>query len=285
MVSADRHIPAQSADLHRHVWNKKGYSSKARGLKGRTLGIIGVGQIGRLVAERALAFDMYILYHDIVPCAALDKNEQVKKVSLEEVLTNADFVSLHVPANESTRHLINDQTLVLMQKDAILINSTRGSVVDEAGPRRRAEATGEIAGAAMDVYENEPAAGDKTISERAARSTELPSERTTSARRPSRRRRASRPRSCTSSTSTQRTGRPPHCVNLAVTSPATCLLTVRYRNETGVLWRTSSTSSSDTGLHTEEMSSIIFNGAIAACARIQLDSRPTGGQLEPHLAE
>jgi D-3-phosphoglycerate dehydrogenase len=74
MLAADRRIPAQTADLHRHKWNKKGYSKEARGLKGRTLGIVGLGKIGQLVAERALAFEMHVLYHDIVPCPALDKH-------------------------------------------------------------------------------------------------------------------------------------------------------------------------------------------------------------------
>lgn len=277
MVSADRRIPDQSADLRRHVWDKKGYSSKARGLKGRTLGIIGLGMIGRLVAKRALAFEMYVLYHDIVPCPELDKHEHVKLVSLEEVLQNADFVTLHVPARETTRHLINEKTLAMMKEDAVLINSTRGSVVDETA-LVKALRDGVIAGAAMDVYENEPAAGDKTIPNElldmpnfigthhvgasteqaqasvAAEVIHIIGEYT----------------SC---------GRAPHCVNLASTSPATCLMTMRYRNETGVLAHVFQVLS-DGGIHTEEMSNIIYAGAKAACVRVQLDRLPTGGQID-----
>jgi D-3-phosphoglycerate dehydrogenase len=277
LVSADRHIPDQSADLRRHVWDKKGYSSKARGLKGRTLGIVGVGQIGRLVAERALAFEMYVLYHDIVPCPELDGHEHVKKVSLEEVLSNADFVSLHVPANEGTRHLINEKTLALMQPDALLVNTTRGSVVDEKA-LVTALRDGQIAGAAMDVYENEPAATDREITNELL---DLPNFIGTHHVGAS-------TEQAQASVAAEvgriideyaRSGKPLHCVNLAGTTPATSLLTVRYRNETGVLAHIFDVLS-DTGIHTEEMSSIIFSGATAACVRIQLDTTPTGGQLD-----
>ncbi|MBL1216089.1 MAG: phosphoglycerate dehydrogenase [Planctomycetes bacterium] len=162
MLAHDRRIPDQTADLRQGVWDKKKYSKMGRGLKGRTLGLIGVGQIGILVARRAVAFDMQVLYHKRTPCEELDNNPNAQRVSLEQLLAESDFVSLHVPSNDSTKHLINAQTLAQMKNDAVLINTTRGAVVDQAA-LAEALTAGTIGGAALDVYENEPAAGDTAI--------------------------------------------------------------------------------------------------------------------------
>ncbi|MCK4872119.1 MAG: hydroxyacid dehydrogenase [Phycisphaerales bacterium] len=162
MLSVDRRIPDQVADLRQGVWNKKGYAKFARGLKGRTLGLIGVGQIGKLVARRALAFEMKVLYQDIVPCEELDNDDRARRVEREELLRSADVVSLHVPAMEATKNLINAEVLGMMQKHALLINTTRGSVVDQKA-LATALKNGDIAFAALDVYADEPAATDKTI--------------------------------------------------------------------------------------------------------------------------
>lgn len=162
MLAHDRHIPDQTADLRKGVWDKKKYSKLGRGLKGRTLGLVGVGQIGILVARRALAFEMNVLYHKRTPCDELDSCPKARRVSLEALLAESDFVSLHVPSNDSTKHLINAGTLSLMKRDAVLINTTRGAVVDQAA-LAKALNDGTIGGAALDVYENEPAAGDTAI--------------------------------------------------------------------------------------------------------------------------
>jgi D-3-phosphoglycerate dehydrogenase len=162
MLSIDRRIPDQTADLRKGIWNKKGYAKHGRGLKGRTLGLIGVGQIGKLVARRALAFEMKILYQDIVPCEELDNHPDAQRVEREELLKNSDFVSLHVPAIEATKNLINAETLALMKPTACLINTTRGSVVDQSA-LVAALKEGTIAFAALDVYANEPAATDNAI--------------------------------------------------------------------------------------------------------------------------
>ncbi|MFW5653308.1 MAG: NAD(P)-dependent oxidoreductase [Planctomycetota bacterium] len=162
ILAFDRRIPDQTADLRKGVWNKKQYSKLGRGVKGKVLGIVGVGAIGKLVARRAIAFEMTVLYHDIVPCEELDNHPDAKRVELEEVLKNADVVTLHVPAIEATRHLMNEKTLGMMKPTALLVNTTRGSVVDQKA-LAAALKNGTIAGAALDVYENEPAAGDKEI--------------------------------------------------------------------------------------------------------------------------
>ncbi len=127
-------------------------------VSGKTLGLIGMGRIGRAVARRAHhGFAMRVIFHDPYPPPA----DQVAELgaeprgSVEAVLREADFVSLHSPATPETRHLINAQRLALMKRDAFLINTARGDVVDEAA-LVAALRQGTIAGAALDVYEREP---------------------------------------------------------------------------------------------------------------------------------
>jgi len=125
-------------------------------LKGKTIGIIGLGRIGAGVAERARkGMGVNVLYHDIKRNKQFEKEYQAKYVSLSELLKRSDFVSLHVPLLPSTRHLIGKEELKLMKKTAYLINTSRGPVVDE---KALAEALKKkhIAGAGLDVYENEP---------------------------------------------------------------------------------------------------------------------------------
>lgn len=124
---------------------------------GKTLGIIGLGRIGRAVARRAHhGFGMKILYYNRTPVP----HEQIADLdaelrSLEDLLAESDFVSLHCPSTPETRHLINAETVKLMKPGAFLINSARGDVVDEAALVEALE-SGTIAGAGLDVYEGEP---------------------------------------------------------------------------------------------------------------------------------
>ncbi len=161
VISLDRRIPDNVADLRAHKWDKKGYS-KARGLKGRTLGLVGVGRIGTEVAKRALAFDMNVLFYDVLPDIQPADHPNCKRATMEEVLGNSDYVSVHVPGGDATRHLINAERLALMQPHAALVNTSRASVVDEAA-LIRALKEGRIRAAALDLYENEPPADGKTF--------------------------------------------------------------------------------------------------------------------------
>jgi glyoxylate reductase len=122
---------------------------------GRTLGIIGAGRIGHAVAMKSRGFNMHVLYADEVPNAKIEQEIGGRKVRVEELLREADFVSVHVPLLPSTKHLINALSLRLMKKTAYLINTSRGPVVDEAA-LAEALKNGVIAGAALDVFENEP---------------------------------------------------------------------------------------------------------------------------------
>jgi D-3-phosphoglycerate dehydrogenase len=159
VLAVDRRIPHNVMELRKGIWNKREFS-KARGLKGRRLGIVGLGKIGRLVAVRARAFEMEVIYADMVPNERMEREHGLRRVSLETLFGEADFVSLHVPLTGQTQHIVNAERLRLMKPTAVLINTSRGDVVDQAA---LAEALRErrIAWAALDVYEDEPGAGDK----------------------------------------------------------------------------------------------------------------------------
>lgn len=121
-----------------------------------TLGLIGAGRIGRLVARRAMGFDMTVLYHNTTRMTPEDEAlYNLRFVSFEEVLAQSDFVSLHVPYTSATHHMIGEHELHMMKSCAFLINTARGPVVDEKALAEALQA-GVIAGAGLDVFENEP---------------------------------------------------------------------------------------------------------------------------------
>lgn len=158
MIALDRRIVDQTNDLRRGVWNKKEYS-KARGLKGRTLGIVGLGRIGYEVAKRAAAFEMRLIYTDVFDQKRIEEELGIRKVLLGQLLAQADFVTLHVPGGGKTEYLIGPKELAAMKPTAFLLNCSRGGIVNEAALGEAVE-SGSIAGAALDVYEIEPAATD-----------------------------------------------------------------------------------------------------------------------------
>jgi len=122
----------------------------------KTLGIFGLGRIGQAMARRGRGFSMRILYHDAVQAPeAIERELQAEFVSKERLLHESDFVSLHVPLSEATRKLIGEAELKQMKKTAILVNTSRGPVVDEAAAARALK-EGWIGGAGLDVFEREP---------------------------------------------------------------------------------------------------------------------------------
>jgi glyoxylate reductase len=125
-------------------------------IHGKTLGVVGFGRIGRAVARRAGGFGMRVLYCDTIRAdAAAEQQLNATPTDLDTLLRESDFVSLHALLSPETRHLINARTLRLMKKTAILVNAARGPVVDEAA-LAKALAEGWIAGAGLDVFEQEP---------------------------------------------------------------------------------------------------------------------------------
>ncbi len=150
IVEADKHI---RAGRWVHAWGPKMFLGTD--VNGKTLGVIGLGRIGSAVAKRASGFDMKVIYHDVNRRRDLEGELGVTYVPLDELLSKSDFVSVHVPLNEETYHMIGEKALSRMKKTAYLINTSRGPVVDEealyeALKQRR------IAGAALDVFEHEP---------------------------------------------------------------------------------------------------------------------------------
>jgi len=129
---------------------------------GATLGIVGLGRIGLAVAKRAKGFNMQILYFDTNRNTEAEAELGLRFVSLEELLRTSDFVTLHTPLTNETRHLINRESLRLMKGTAILINTARGPIVDEAA-LYEALVSGNLAGAALDVTDPEPMSVDNPL--------------------------------------------------------------------------------------------------------------------------
>jgi len=122
---------------------------------GKTLGIVGFGRIGQAMAQRAAGFNMSIQYFDSLPVPASAVPPGVKSVSLDALLSTSDYISLHVPLLPETKHLLNEKTFALMKPNCIVVNTSRGPVIDEKA-LARALRTGKIAAAGLDVFEREP---------------------------------------------------------------------------------------------------------------------------------
>ncbi len=156
MLCLARHIPYADRSIREGKWEKK--KLKGIELQGKKLGIIGFGRIGREVCRLALAMGMECMAYD-----PLLSDEEIKRggaipSSMEEILKNADFVTLHVPLIEKTRHMISTPQFEMMKKNAYIINCARGGIIDEDA-LYNALKNGRIAGAALDVYEEEPYTG------------------------------------------------------------------------------------------------------------------------------
>ena len=157
VVEADKYV-------HNGKWKVGWHPSMllGRDVYGATIGVVGAGRIGSAVARRARGFNMRIIYYDVVARPELEKEIGAKRVDLETLLSESDFVSVHVPLIKSTYHLINAEKLKLMKKTAYIINNSRGPVVDEKA-LYKALTEGWIAGAALDVFEQEPTPADNPL--------------------------------------------------------------------------------------------------------------------------
>ncbi|OAA45242.1 D-3-phosphoglycerate dehydrogenase 1 [Beauveria brongniartii RCEF 3172] len=151
IISLARQLGDRSNEMHRGTWNK--VSSKCWEIRGKTLGIVGYGHIGSQLSVLAEAMGMSVIYYDVVTLMALGTARQVP--TLEILLEEADFVTLHVPDLPETRGMISDSQLDCMKDGSYLINASRGSVVDIPA-LVRAMRSGRVAGAALDVYPEEP---------------------------------------------------------------------------------------------------------------------------------
>lgn len=154
MIALARAIPAATASMRAGKWEKKKFEGDEIG--GKTLGIVGIGNIGKEVARRALALGMNVIVYD--PYAAAP--EHLTRVSLDELFAAADYITFHMPLTDETRHMIDAKAFEKMKTGVRIINCARGGIVDEDA-LYDALVSGKVAGAALDVYAQEPCQGHK----------------------------------------------------------------------------------------------------------------------------
>ncbi|MCS6836933.1 MAG: hypothetical protein NZ750_13065 [Anaerolineae bacterium] len=160
MLALARFIPQGDASLKAGKWDRKNFVGVE--LRGKTLGLVGFGRIGRAVAKRALAFEMTVIAYDPYVSAESAQADGVEKVELADLYARADFISLHALINNDTHHMINAASIAQMKDGVRIINAARGALIDD---HDLAEAikSGKVAGAALDVYEEEPPPADHPL--------------------------------------------------------------------------------------------------------------------------
>ena len=159
MLSLARQIPRGDRGIRNNEWLKK--QLKGTELKGKYLGIVGCGNIGRRLGRLAKALNMNIIGFDVIPIdEEFSKEVGLMKTDLDTLLQSSDYVSIHVPLLDSTYHMINAEKLSIMKNTARIINTSRGGVIDEEA-LYNAIKDGKLGGAALDVFEIEPATGNK----------------------------------------------------------------------------------------------------------------------------
>lgn len=160
LLALVRKVPAADRSMRAGEWDRKSFNGTE--LYGKTLGLVGAGRIGTEVARRARAFGMRVLAFDPYLTAERAATLEIEVGTLEDVLKRADAITLHVPLTDATANLISDNEFAMMKKSAVIVNAARGGVINEAALERALKA-GEIAGAALDVFEEEPAPGDHPL--------------------------------------------------------------------------------------------------------------------------
>ncbi len=157
MLGAVRNHGKANLSMKEHKWEKKQFSGTE--LFEKKLGIIGSGRIGLALAQRAIAFGMDVSVYDIVD---IQTDLDVKQVSLEDLLSESDIISLHLPLTEKTKHMISDEEFKRMKEGVVIVNAARGGVIDEEALLRALE-SGKVKAASIDVFEKEPAENFKLI--------------------------------------------------------------------------------------------------------------------------
>ncbi len=276
ILSLDRRIPDNVAEARAGHWNKKAYA-QAEGIKGRTLGIIGVGNIGEAVIERAQAFEM-----DVIAWSRSLTEAQAEQMGIGwretplDVAKDADVVSLHVASTPDTRHLADRAFFKSMKDGALFINTTRAAVVDEEALMWAMD--NKDLHAAIDVMSDEPAQKEADFQHPLAdhpnvymthhigASTQQAQDATAE-------------EAARVITTFDETGEVPNCVNLAQQTPATYQLTVRHEDKVGVLASVLD-EMRRAGWNIQEMDNRIFEGAQAASASIRFD-----GEMNDEIIE
>lgn len=282
ILALDRRIPDGVADLRAGKWNKKEYA-KAKGLLGRTLGLLGFGHIGQEVARRARAFGMPVVVWsrrfsaDAAARTAASAAFGIEVASTAaELVSRADILSVHLALTKETRGFVNADLLAHAKPGAYFVNTARGEVVDY--PALEAAVKGKGLRVGLDVFSSEPAAGTAEFSDpivglplvyathHIGASTDQAQDAIAS-------------ETVRIITTFKDTGRVPNVVNLAKQTPATHMLVVRHRDKPGVLAHVFEYLHV-AHLNVQETENIIFDGAQAAVARICLDGAPNHRTLE-----
>src|SRR5215213_9869934 len=275
ILALDRRVADNVIALRRGEWNKKEFS-KARGLFGRTLGLIGVGKIGQEMIPRARAFGMPVVAWSrslTAERAALLGVEL--KTSPREVANSADIVSVHVALTPETKNFLSTEFFNAMREGAYFINTARGEVVDQAALVAAMRNRGIRAG--LDVYAAEPTSAtgefhDEIVKEEGLYGTHHIGASTDQAQE------AIAAETVRIVKEFKETGKVPNVVNLARQTPATHRLVVRHRDRPGVLAGVLEAIKAEQ-INVQEMENIVFEGAAAAVARINLDNAPTKESL------
>ncbi len=266
LIAADRRIANATSDLRSGKWRKKEYG-KAAGLKGRVLGIIGLGSIGKAVAKRAQGLDMRVIAwsRSLTPEKAeflgIEYCESALKVA--EV---ADALTFHLAVKPETKHLVNKEFLSRIKKGTILINTSRGEIVDTAALKEAIKEKELRVG--LDVYENEPAAGDPSFED-----TDLAAMVSATPHIGASTNQASEAIAAEVVKIVKAyrdTGTPLNVVNIQRQSPAINNLVVRHYNKVGVLAGVLD-ELRHANINIEEMQNIIFEGGHAASCTLKLD--------------
>ncbi len=270
ILALDRRIPEQAADLKAGVWNKAEYG-KAKGLAGRTLGVIGAGAIGREVVARGKAFGMSVLAFS----RSLDDYEAARlgvtrAASLLDLARGSDVVTVHLALTKETRGLLDDAFFEAMKPGALFVNTSRGEVVRQEALARAVGSKG--IRAALDVFEREPAGGtgafeDPVVKSPAVIGTHHVGASTEQAQN------AIAAETVRIVETFAATGEVPNAVNLSERTPATHLLAIRHKDRVGVLAHIF-VELKGAGINVEQTENVVFAGAEAACARIQVDKAP-----------
>lgn len=292
LLALDRRIPDAVADLRAGRWNKKEYS-KAAGLHGRTLGVLGLGSIGCEVVRRAHAFGLRIVawsrrfagedrWLTLAEARELELESVHQQAPIRlaptpaEVAARCDALTVHVALGPQTRGLLNADVLGRLRPGAMLVNAARGEVMDPAAVEAAVRDRGLRVG--LDVFAQEPSGGtgdfvDPIVKLPVVYGTHHVGASTEQAQE------AIAAETVRIVRAFRDTGRVPNCVNLARRTPATHRLVVRHRDRPGVLAHVFDRLR-DAGLNVQETENVIFDGARAAVARIHLDGEPAPGLLE-----
>ena len=276
ILALDRRIPDNVRQLHAGEWNKKEFS-KARGLFGRPIGIAGMGSIGREVARRARAFGLRPLAWSRSLTAEKAEELAVERVdSVLDLAERSDIVTLHLAAAVETKGLFGREFFARMRKGAMFVNTARADLVD-ADALRSAIGEKELR-VALDVFPKEPAVGQGPIDDPLALDERVLGTHHIGAS-------TDQAQEAIAAETVRivreylETGKVENVVNVSRRPPATHLLVLRHRDRVGVLAHVLGALKTD-GISVQGMENIIFEGAQAACARIELDKEPGPDTLE-----